>query len=88
MNGRWRLGLAFALAALLPACTSLSGVQRARVDQVTEAARAATVTCERSDACATPSPLRNSRARACSDSAASGAGRTDRFCECSTAQRP
>ena len=64
MNARARLLLAFALAALLPACTSLSGVQRARVDQVTEAARVATVSCERGDACATPSPLHDLSARA------------------------
>ena len=63
MNARWRLALAFALAALLPACSSLSGVQRARVDAVTESARTAALSCERDDACATPSPLHDLSAR-------------------------
>jgi putative cardiolipin synthase len=55
---------AFALAALLPACATLTPVQRERAAQIANDARATQLDCERADACAQPSPLRALAAQA------------------------
>ena len=50
--------VALALVALLPACATLSPLDRERAAHIAEQARPVEVECSRRDACAQPSPLR------------------------------
>ncbi|RNF83628.1 phospholipase D family protein [Montanilutibacter psychrotolerans] len=56
--------LAIVLATTLSACATLSPAQRDRAAAIAEAARPTQVDCDRHDACAQPSPLRELAARA------------------------
>lgn len=56
------------LALCLGACASLSGAQRDRASTLVVDARSTQVDCDRTDACAQPSPLRALAARAFADS--------------------
>jgi putative cardiolipin synthase len=62
---RVRQGVAaLVLAALLPACATLTPAQREGAARVAAEARPAQLDCRRADACAQPSPLRDLAARA------------------------
>ncbi|QSX79944.1 phospholipase D family protein [Lysobacter solisilvae] len=58
MRNAWARGVVAALVLGLSACSSLSGVQRERVDAVIASARPTDVACLAPDRCAQPSPLR------------------------------
>lgn len=61
---RWTLAVLAVLALAQTACSTLSEREHARVVAVVEAARGTESTCDRADACARPSPLRELGERA------------------------
>ncbi|RPE80059.1 phospholipase D-like protein [Vulcaniibacterium tengchongense] len=64
----WRRGAAVLLALALSACATLSPAQRDRAGAIVAAARPQALACDRADACAQPSPLRELAARAFAES--------------------
>ncbi|HEY5852030.1 MAG TPA: phospholipase D family protein [Lysobacter sp.] len=67
MSGSWRF-TAMVLALALSGCASLSNTQRDRASAIAAAARSTQLDCDRADACAQPSPLRQLASRAFAES--------------------
>lgn len=65
----WSRCLVLCLALAASACASLSATQRDRALRIADAAKSTEVACDRADACADPSPLRELGARAYAESA-------------------
>ncbi|MFC4727460.1 phospholipase D family protein [Coralloluteibacterium thermophilus] len=75
MSAAVRTALLLAAALLLPGCATLGENQRRQAVALAEAARPAALTCDREDACARPSPLRELGDRALAETAAQAAPR-------------